>query len=227
MIIKQNNLYKHTQQMVKTNNTYKPVHNIYCKVDNTYKPVYTYGWDTGEWSTTCSQPCGTGTQTRSVTCKRDNNLVVPDAHCTYEGLTRPETTRQCNTQACTSRATYQWKYGRSTSGNTRILFANYVPPNARLRFNVIVTDMCSKKASYLHIDVMPTISNPVLKNSVWKSRNLTSDVCDHWDEYSWGTHNVTIPGDMFPTGGSVYLRGEIPGEDNCCRSIIVRNFTIL
>ncbi len=70
------------------------------KTGDTFKLLYTYGWDTGTWGT-CSQPCGTGTQTRSVTCKRDNNLVVPDAHCIYEGLVKPDTSRVCNTHACT------------------------------------------------------------------------------------------------------------------------------
>ncbi len=55
-----------------------------------------YTWVPGEPGA-CSETCGGGTATRSVTCQNAAGNVVADNLCTE---TRPDTTVACNTQAC-------------------------------------------------------------------------------------------------------------------------------
>lgn len=95
-----------------------------------------YSWSVASWSTcsasptwsswgACSVSCGwgiqsrscsgtSGTQTRAVTCKRNDGVVVEDSYCTE---TKPETSQSCNeycswdsTQACNTGScyTYSW-----------------------------------------------------------------------------------------------------------------------
>lgn len=59
-----------------------------------------YAWKTGPWSS-CSKPCGGGTQTRNNWCERNNGTKVADSYCTG---TVPVTSQVCNTQPCCSAA---------------------------------------------------------------------------------------------------------------------------
>lgn len=54
--------------------------------------VYSYAWKTGSWGGfgACSFGGGTYTQTRSVSCTRDDNIVVADSFC---GGGKPSTTQ--------------------------------------------------------------------------------------------------------------------------------------
>ncbi|GMH72250.1 hypothetical protein TrST_g2227 [Triparma strigata] len=61
-------------------------------------------WDFGSWGA-CSRACGTGTQTRTVSCKKTRDsvtTVVDDSLCSG---TKPDTSKDCNTQVC---STYEW-----------------------------------------------------------------------------------------------------------------------
>jgi len=63
----------------------------------------TYSWKQGGFNV-CTQTCGGGTQTQSVTCVQDGTTtVVTDSYCTG---TKPLTSQSCNTQACP--VTYSW-----------------------------------------------------------------------------------------------------------------------
>lgn len=62
-------------------------------------------WDSSDWSD-CSQKCGGGTQTRSVSCKDNKKQIVTESNCSE---TKAPSTRACNTDACTpSSPTYYW-----------------------------------------------------------------------------------------------------------------------
>jgi len=57
----------------------------------------TYQWDESGFNA-CSDPCGGGTQTQTVECRRDSdNAVVADSFCTG---TKPDESRDCNMDAC-------------------------------------------------------------------------------------------------------------------------------
>lgn len=68
------------KSFVKVTTNWRPVYNIFVKVGDVWKPVYSYAWETGPWSA-CSAPCGGGTQTRTVTCKRSDGQVMEDIYC--------------------------------------------------------------------------------------------------------------------------------------------------
>lgn len=64
--------------------------NIVCEV------VYTFEWEVGEWSA-CSAVCGAGTQSRDVSCIRNDGVTVDDSFCSE---TKPETSQPCTGTAC-------------------------------------------------------------------------------------------------------------------------------
>jgi hypothetical protein len=69
-------------------------------VDSSSGP--TYGWVTGSYGA-CSVACGSGTQTRSVTCMDSNGNAASSASlCT---ASKPATTQACTQPAC---VTYSW-----------------------------------------------------------------------------------------------------------------------
>lgn len=51
----------------------------------------------------CNKTCGGGTQTQTVWCQRNDNVLVAEHLCSGR---KPETTQSCNAQAC---PTYSWK----------------------------------------------------------------------------------------------------------------------
>lgn len=60
------------------------------------QPCLSYTYKYGEW-TECSEPCGPGTQTRSVWCKDSNGNIVDNSLCS-EGM--PSITQACNKGPC-------------------------------------------------------------------------------------------------------------------------------
>ncbi len=63
--------------------------------------AWTYSWQTDSWGA-CSEPCGGGSQTRSVWCQRNDGVTVADSYCSSP---KPATSQACNTQTCPTRAT--------------------------------------------------------------------------------------------------------------------------
>ena len=57
-----------------------------------------YAWAGTAWAT-CSQLCGGGSQTRTITCQQADGTVVVNSNCSG---TMPASTQACNTQACSS-----------------------------------------------------------------------------------------------------------------------------
>ncbi len=75
------------------------------------KSAITYSWSIDSTFGSCSTTCGSGTQSRTVTCRRDSdNVVVADANCTNP---KPATS-----QSCTDDATCLWRWiGDGEVGN--------------------------------------------------------------------------------------------------------------
>jgi len=57
---------------------------------------YTYAFSEGSFGS-CSESCGGGTRTRTVTCLRDDGQAVADTMCSG---TKPSTSDSCNNQSC-------------------------------------------------------------------------------------------------------------------------------
>jgi hypothetical protein len=57
---------------------------------------YSYTWEAGPWSV-CSKTCGSGTQTRSAYCKRNDGVYVPENYCT---AAKPTLQQPCNLATC-------------------------------------------------------------------------------------------------------------------------------
>ena len=88
---------------VKVNGAWKTVGQIYVKVSGAWKPIWKYSWTPGAWGN-CSETCGGGTQTRTVTCTRTENssttTTVADSLCTKFVGSKPATSQSCNIQSC-------------------------------------------------------------------------------------------------------------------------------
>ncbi len=91
-------------------------------------PTCTYAWKCGTTGSfadctasdfgTCSNTCGSGTQTRTVTCVRTNdNSVAADASCTSGS--KPATSQTCTGTSCT----YAWKCAADTTSDANMITA--------------------------------------------------------------------------------------------------------
>lgn len=97
-----NGSYRKTLAFVRVAGTHMAVKNVYARVGVVWRPVWAYTWDAGGWGN-CSRTCGGGTQTRSVTCRRNDGMTVDDRFCE---AAKPPTSQACNTHPC---YTYKWK----------------------------------------------------------------------------------------------------------------------
>lgn len=57
----------------------------------------TYAWSTGDYGVCGGATCGTGTQTRTVSCLKNNTTIVADSYCVG---TKPATSKSCSLGAC-------------------------------------------------------------------------------------------------------------------------------
>lgn len=81
----------------------KPATSIPCNTDSCPQDVF--NWTPGTWGS-CSQTCGGGTYSRSVTCQNGLDVIVDDSYCTGA---KPVTTDTCNSQSCDY--SYTWTNG--------------------------------------------------------------------------------------------------------------------
>lgn len=116
-------IWKKSDSYVRLPSAWKEVKNFWTKTSNGWKPIWTYKWETGTWSA-CSSPCGGGTQSRSVICKRSDGFTKADSFCN-ELLNKPAASQACNEQSC---VTYENTYCTSTCNN--VVLSN------RLTFNM-------------------------------------------------------------------------------------------
>lgn len=96
------------QLYIKIGDAWRKVSNVFTKVSGQWKPSYSYSWSIGAWSA-CSANCGGGTQSRVVTCVRNDGKTVEDFLCG----SKPDTSQVCNTQACQPVSECQYIYGGS------------------------------------------------------------------------------------------------------------------
>eukprot|EP01006_Ploeotia_vitrea_P038976 TRINITY_DN66300_c3_g2_i1.p1 TRINITY_DN66300_c3_g2~~TRINITY_DN66300_c3_g2_i1.p1 ORF type:complete len:1299 (-),score=600.37 TRINITY_DN66300_c3_g2_i1:79-3408(-) len=73
-----------------------------------------YSWNSGAWGA-CSKVCNTGTQTRTVTCRKDDGTTVKDGYCMFDG-DKPITSRECNTHSCD----YDWVVGEYSTTCSKV-----------------------------------------------------------------------------------------------------------
>ncbi len=87
------------------------------QVCNTQACASTYSWLAGAWSS-CSKSCGSGVQTRSISCQRDDGQFVNASFCT---ATRPVESQACNTQTCVGQCTDERSINTSVEGSSSLL----------------------------------------------------------------------------------------------------------
>lgn len=112
LLFKSGGTWKTTTPHVKVSGAWKQAYQIHVKQHGVWKPLWSYAWETGGWSA-CSTSCGGGTQTRTVTCRRSDNVTVPDAYC--NAIAKPPASQSCNTQDCYTYAWYTGSYDAACS----------------------------------------------------------------------------------------------------------------
>ncbi len=87
------------------------------QICNTQPCTSTYTWISGAWSS-CSKTCGGGTQSRSVSCQRDDGVFVTGSFCT--GV-KPSETMACNTTPCVGQCSDSRNINASVEASANLL----------------------------------------------------------------------------------------------------------
>lgn len=106
MFARVNNVFRPSEGHVRVSGSWKRVKNIYVRMANSWRPVWAYSWTVGSFGG-CSVSCGGGTQTRTVTCTRNDGRIMAEAFCADAG-SKPATSQYCNLHPCYS---YSWNTG--------------------------------------------------------------------------------------------------------------------
>lgn len=128
----------------------------------------TYSWNTGNWGT-CSKTCGSGTQTRTVTCRDGSGGTVSDSYCAG---TKPSTSQSCNTHACPTWNSGEWGSCSATCGS-----------GTQTR-----TVTCRDHTGGTVSDSLCTGTKPVT------SQSCNTQACPVWNTGPWGSCSVTCGG---------------------------------
>lgn len=126
----------------------------------------TYSWHTASWGT-CSVSCGSGTQSRIVTCQRNDDVAVADSFCTG---TKPSASQDCNTQDCSVANCWtpdpSTKCGEFSQTKLRTSECFTYPYSRFVQGTKTCTSnqMCSGTGNC--IDKVLTIENPKLNNKL-------------------------------------------------------------
>lgn len=122
---------------VKVSGTWREAKLIYVRINGTWRQAhdgYTYSWFIGSYGG-CTKPCGTGSQSRSVYCRRSDGVTVTDSKCT---TAKPATRRYCNKQSCTTcptynKSTYTWLEESSFTTYSTLLYYGSSRPFTNFR----------------------------------------------------------------------------------------------
>lgn len=140
----------------KKDGTWKDVIQVYTKVSGTWKSLWTYKWTTGAWSE-CSPSCGSGTQTRTVVCTKQNGTsssTVNDSLCTKFVSAKPSTSQTCTNGPCVEP---DCRYS-IIGGSPTYLYQTYdVPKDQSLSYTQFTWNgkqvgMCTPKCSEVYAD---------------------------------------------------------------------------
>lgn len=137
-------------------------------------PVGNYAWYEGGFGA-CSKPCGGGTATQTVECRKvSDNSVVPDSFCSGA---KPASTKSCNIQACTN--TYTWNIGAYGScsvtcgGGTKVRTVYCQDQNG----TTVADNLCSQPKPATSESCNNTDACPVYSYSWYVTQGTCSKQC--------------------------------------------------
>ena len=107
------------------------------------QPCLTYTYKYGEWSE-CSEPCGPGTQTRSVWCEDSKGSIADNSLCS-EGM--PSTVQACNKGSCMYRTGSWSTCSADCGGGIQARTVQCVDPNGSPVENFLCTSQMTPSAT--------------------------------------------------------------------------------